>query len=632
MDSKYKILSILPCKIGQDFLDSCVAIGMGNEGNELLNQLITEGSAIFDEVSNSFVPTLKGQEILLDLRKESAKIEVSAESQALTTKVLKEISKEGEVLKIHPALDFNDGRAYTSIFLDFPSEKSSVEKAVVITSAREMIVADELPSNLRLSAVPMKSVASWSKQSVLDFINGKSQEIKIQEIFAKVKNLFDLYIEFFDPHYNTLAALWVLGTYFHQLFNSFPYLYVLGAKATGKTKILNLTYCLSFNPFSMIIPSSSSLYRIINQTHGSLMIDEIEKIQKDYMADIRAVLLSGYKKGSFIPRTEEATFQGKKVHVVESYESYSPKLMANISGMEDVLEDRCIKIVTVRSRDPKRSNRSVNSDDYQKFQPVRDELFLNLMFNWQTVRDSYEWLKKVFLEETEITQDVKETISYIGEKVYGRNLEIWLPIYALAHSISKEVFKEIVDLSISKVEEKLEVDETENQDALVLRALCPLIDETKWYKVSELARDVKLFEDMEWVNSKNLSRSLVRLNIRRGSMVEGGRKMAFINLNTFKNICYRFNIDYEEARKLEPSGLPTSAKDRFLDVVYRLKSFHKEKYFEEMSKEGFDRIKADELLEKAVIEGVLYEVTMDNFEVIAKFESSQKNLKGEVVE
>jgi hypothetical protein len=46
-------------------------------------------------------------------------------------------------------------------------------------------------------------------------------------------------------------------------------------------------------------------------------------------------LLSGYKKGGKVYRTEKT--KGERL-VPEAFDPYSPKMIANISGLEDVLE------------------------------------------------------------------------------------------------------------------------------------------------------------------------------------------------------------------------------------------------------------------------------------------------------
>lgn len=73
------------------------------------------------------------------------------------------------------------------------------------------------------------------------------------------------------------------------------------------------------------------------------MIDETEKLSRpDRALEFRSILLGGYKKGEKVYRTEklrDGTFQP------EAFEVYGPKALANIGGIEDVLEDRCHTVI-----------------------------------------------------------------------------------------------------------------------------------------------------------------------------------------------------------------------------------------------------------------------------------------------
>ena len=66
--------------------------------------------------------------------------------------------------------------------------------------------------------------------------------------------------------------------------------------------------------------------------------------------------------------------------IVEDYDLYSPKMLANISGIEDVLEDRCITIILKRTRNKEKGNREIDITDYQ-WQEIRDKLYICLMQN-----------------------------------------------------------------------------------------------------------------------------------------------------------------------------------------------------------------------------------------------------------
>jgi len=107
--------------------------------------------------------------------------------------------------------------------------------------------------------------------------------------------------------------------------------------------------------------STSSMFRLIQNSRCTLLIDETEKLANPERAqDFRGLLLCGYKKGEFVFRAEKTR---KDRYKPESFEVYSPKMLANIRGLEDVLEDRCITIIMKRAKNPRILNAEINLND-----------------------------------------------------------------------------------------------------------------------------------------------------------------------------------------------------------------------------------------------------------------------------
>lgn len=605
-DKDNQILTLLPCKVGEDFVDSCVAIGLGGyEGNLILGKLIDDG--FVDVYGDSYVLTDKGNKALDDYRKKMAPEISNLETRAMTEKVMKEVIWTGGKTLVHPAQYFDDNRAYTSQFLIFPSEKSQIEKAVIITSAKEVFHIDKLPDYIQLQTLPYKSSSIWSYDSMREFLDGTVKSFDLKLLLHDVSSLYRTYIDFPDERYYSFISVWVIGTYFHQLFSSYPYVFINGTKQSGKTKILNLTSCIAFNGNSFIAPTSSSFFRIISSTKNTLLIDEVEKVSKKELSDLRAILLAGYKKGMTVPRTEEQTVGKIKIHTVEKYNVFSPKMMANISGMEDVLEDRCITLVVLRTMNKEIGNKVVSPEDAPEFQLQRNSLYLNMMLNWKKIREDYSYFKSVFTGKEKIKDEwLKGLIDRLLEKVYSRQLELWLPIYSLAYSISKETFEQMVNLSIDLVQEKQEIEETENVDLDILRGLCGIVDSNNWYKTADLTTRIKEMEDLDWLNSRFLGKFLSRVRIRKGSRSVGGRKQVFINLDNLKAVARRFGIDYDTVRTQTTIPEILNEKDSFLEAVdildklYGDSDFPREELLNLLITKGIHRIKANEMIDKAI--------------------------------
>jgi len=66
------------------------------------------------------------------------------------------------------------------------------------------------------------------------FINGEnSQDWK--ELFQEVKSSLEKFVSFpWDSRLYDVVACWVLGTYFSEMFSTFPFLYAYGSQGSGK--------------------------------------------------------------------------------------------------------------------------------------------------------------------------------------------------------------------------------------------------------------------------------------------------------------------------------------------------------------------------------------------------------------
>mgnify|MGYP003645289023 CR=1 FL=1 len=174
--------------------------------------------------------------------------------------------------------------------------------------------------------------------------NAKS---KLRENFYLIKRTLKKYIDMNEDYYE-LIALWIIGTYYHKSFESFPYLFFNAMRGSGKSKTLKLVTYLSNEGNVMASPTEAVLFR----TNGTLGIDEFEGVGGKEKTAIRELLNSSYKRGTKIFRMKKQKTKDGEDHVAEEFEPYRPITMANIWGMEEVLGDRCLTIVLEKSEDP----------------------------------------------------------------------------------------------------------------------------------------------------------------------------------------------------------------------------------------------------------------------------------------
>lgn len=205
----------------------------------------------------------------------------------------------------------------------------------------------ELPQEVSEAVLDLRE-CSLNQIWVEKYVSGQigQDELNPYELVKEVET----YIRKFFYHPNEtvykVLALWIYGTYFYELFNEYPYLLLNGEKGSGKSRLNSVIYMFSLNAKLAANISESALYRTIGFEGGVFIMDEMENLtSKSANANtvMGPILKSGYaKEGGNVYRTDIKSEQNN----TENFNVYCPKVISNIFGVEDVLEDRCIRIET----------------------------------------------------------------------------------------------------------------------------------------------------------------------------------------------------------------------------------------------------------------------------------------------
>jgi len=436
--------------------------------------------------------------------------------------------------KVHPAVGVVDGVAYVGVVLpclvlDKKNRPSEKELHFLITSDRKKILAhrevlSKLKWKLEYRCVYFEN--RWSLESIQAFLNGEAT-VNPTEVYEMIKTAWKTYLEFEEEVVYDFLTLWTVGTYFFHLFNSYPYVYIGGLKRSGKTKVLTVASLMAFNAIFSNNLSTSSIFRLIQSGHCTLLMDETEKLSnKERASELRNLLLSGYKKGAKVYRTEKTS---KDRLVPEAFEVYSPKMIANIRGLEDVLEDRCITIIMKRGK----NKEILNSEPL-----VNDPM-------WQNIRDALYTLYLTYFSEL---RELSEHCVYSGNDIAERELELWKPIFTLAkffdptlpptsQSSESSLYSLMVEFAKRKCKEKKIENMTETGEYILVQTLIQMVDENRYYKVKEIkeAMAKNFDEEQKWLTTAWVGRALRRLGFTDKRRVGTGYEYF-----TQERVCFRF--------------------------------------------------------------------------------------------
>ena len=126
-----------------------------------------------------------------------------------------------------------------------------------------------------------------------------NREEGLTRYFAKIKMILKEYMDMEEEYYS-LVALWIIGTFFHKQFSSFPYLFFNAMKGSGKTRVLKIIATLSRNGKMVGAMTEAVLFR--TASNRTLCIDELESINAKGQENLKLLLNSAYKKGLSVER------------------------------------------------------------------------------------------------------------------------------------------------------------------------------------------------------------------------------------------------------------------------------------------------------------------------------------------
>jgi hypothetical protein len=347
----------------------------------------------------------------------------------------------------------------------------------------------------------------------------------MRKIFEKIKDVLKFYIDAKEENYD-IIALWIMGTYQHKDFLTYPYLFFNAMKGSGKTRLLKIIKELAREGDMLASLSDAVLFR----TTGTLCIDEFENIRHKDKNSLRELLNTAYKKGGKVKRMrKKKTIEGEE-QVVEEFSTFRPICMANISGMEEVLGDRCISLILEKSTRKEITRAVENFDTNPFFKSLKQKLVGVVWCSVVTLGELYnawnEYIKYIYTYitldtiSTLTTQDFVEYLPFFTkiEKtgVDGRNLELFFPLIILAQEIGVE--DRILEIMEKICKERNVDDITESKDVRLFDYISTQSDK-EWYKVKELTSMFRNYlgegdsEEDPWINPKWVGRALKRLNL-----------------------------------------------------------------------------------------------------------------------
>jgi hypothetical protein len=161
-----------------------------------------------------------------------------------------------------------------------------------------------------------------------------------RELLERIQAYIHRYVDL-EPTFERLASYYVLLTWVYDDFNELPYLRVRGDYGSGKTRFLVIVGGICYKPiFASGAATTSPVFRILDASRGTLVIDESDFRASDERVEIIKILNQGNAKGFPVLRTETNRYHELNPR---AYQVFGPKVIATRGLFQDrALESRCI--------------------------------------------------------------------------------------------------------------------------------------------------------------------------------------------------------------------------------------------------------------------------------------------------
>jgi len=258
-------------------------------------------------------------------------------------------SKNGEVLRISPKITSERRRFILrddgAIFGDDDIQ------------ARDVLPLSTLGVSLHLPDMPPPEKL-WSKPGVSAYMAGYRPDPA--DVFKRVKDVVSRFMDFDlslsdQDQMAALIACYVLHTWLLDAFGSAGFLWVNGERGTGKSTLM-LVICELAHLGQALSPSGSfAALRDIADYGACMGLDDAESWTNPEKTnpDIRAIVLSGNRRGVFVPVKEalpNGNWQTRRVNC------FCPRVFTAIQKPDDTLSSRCIVIPLTKSADAGKAN------------------------------------------------------------------------------------------------------------------------------------------------------------------------------------------------------------------------------------------------------------------------------------
>ncbi len=298
-------------------------------------------------------------------------------------------------------------------------------------------VSVTIPDNLKKSPsssdlIEPLHLPEISSDTMKLLVEGSAQE-NPWELFKSINAFLKRFVFSRDERYFDVMSLFVILSYFREVFTTLGIIFLNGQKGSGKSTVEEVAGSLCLNSVVSSSVTEAVLGYLIHTSQVTVAVDEAEFLGFGTVADALKRLLRDTHRAN-----GRRIFKVKGGHDVQCV--FAPMMIANISGMKDrALYDRCITVQTVKAESEiEHFDCRFVAEDVSR---LKERLVVLWLLFAQEVADIY--------------RDTKEIPG-----LTHRAFDIWAPLYVLgkfvdSHSKKKgHVASRIAELAVESTRQR----------------------------------------------------------------------------------------------------------------------------------------------------------------------------------
>ena len=303
--------------------------------------------------------------------------------------------------RVHVAQGFTDDTMYITVPLwydrpiidkktgDLLYTKRELGNFVILSSHKIIRPSDSYFREREIVAEFPETVLDerWSMDSIREFQDPKVS-VDPTTVFAKLNEIWKKYMDL-SGNPGTYTALPLINTlsYCLWLFQYAPYLKYEGGKGSSKSKACEIHEYIDFNAFSGVDYTPAVIFRTLQDTRGTLIIDEAETYDKlknksEYEQAREAIINAGFKANGKVSRMERTENRFNRV----DYHVFGIKIIGSIHGVSETIRDRAYQIMLTKTLNKEISKR-IPRPNSPEFQEIRDMLYVMALTYWKEIQD-----------------------------------------------------------------------------------------------------------------------------------------------------------------------------------------------------------------------------------------------------